>query len=94
MQGTLGELIAVLHRQVIIQTVSKIVSTEYKSLIYKCYDIQIRVFLCVSETAGHPLLLKEITQLYTSVKPENIMVIAPQEGIYLAMKAIAMHLQK
>jgi len=60
----------------------------------ECKALWEKLLLSYTETAGHPLLLKEITQLYTSVKPENIMVIAPQEGIYLAMKAIAMHLQK
>ena len=37
---------------------------------------------------GHPLLLREAAKIH-GLKPENILVSAPQEAIYLVSKTIA-----
>ena len=38
-----------------------------------------------TESQGHPELRKEIAGLYHSVQPEQVMVSAPEEGIFIAM---------
>jgi aspartate/methionine/tyrosine aminotransferase len=44
--------------------------------------------LSYTESAGHPLLLQEIAKQYPSLTQENIIALAPEEGIYLAMRAM------
>ena len=34
------------------------------------------------------MLLDEIAQQYTTIKTKNIVVLAPEEGIYLTMRAL------
>jgi aspartate/methionine/tyrosine aminotransferase len=41
-----------------------------------------------TESEGHPLLRQEIAQLYRSIRPEEVLVAAPEEGIFLAMQAV------
>jgi len=42
-----------------------------------------------TEPSGHPLLRKEISQLYTSIKPDNIFTFAgAEEGIYCTMRVL------
>jgi aspartate/methionine/tyrosine aminotransferase len=41
-----------------------------------------------TESAGHPLLRAEIATLYGSLVPGDTLVLAPEEGIYLAMQAL------
>lgn len=41
-----------------------------------------------TETQGHPLLRKEIVQLYECVTPENVLIVTPEEGIFIAMNAL------
>jgi len=41
-----------------------------------------------TETAGHPLLREAIAGIYDGVDPDQVMVIAPEEGIFLAMHAL------
>ena len=38
-----------------------------------------------TESQGHPELRSEITQLYQSLQPEQVMVCVPEEGIFIAM---------
>jgi len=38
-----------------------------------------------TESQGHPELRSEITQLYQSIQPEQVMVCVPEEGIFIAM---------
>jgi aspartate/methionine/tyrosine aminotransferase len=44
--------------------------------------------LSYTESAGHPLLKEEITKLQTSISTEEINVMAPEEGIFIAMNCI------
>ena len=41
-----------------------------------------------TESTGSSLLRKEITKLYKGINPEQILVAAPEEGIYIAMNTI------
>ncbi len=41
-----------------------------------------------TESLGHPLLRQEIANLYKGVAPEDVLVIVPEEGIYIAMQSI------
>lgn len=41
-----------------------------------------------TESAGHPRLRQEIASLYAGLAPEQTLVLAPEEGIYLAMHAL------
>ncbi|EFJ50513.1 hypothetical protein VOLCADRAFT_88940 [Volvox carteri f. nagariensis] len=44
--------------------------------------------LSYGETRGLPALIEEICKLYEQVRPEGVLVSAPQECIYLAMMAL------
>ncbi|NQU54413.1 MAG: aminotransferase class I/II-fold pyridoxal phosphate-dependent enzyme [Bacteroidetes bacterium] len=44
--------------------------------------------LAYTESTGHPLLKEEIAKLHTLIKPEEINVMAPEEGIFIAMNCI------
>lgn len=41
-----------------------------------------------TESLGHPLLREEVARLHTVIKPENVLVITPEEGIFIAMNVI------
>jgi aspartate/methionine/tyrosine aminotransferase len=41
-----------------------------------------------TEPLGHPLLRKEIAQLYSTILPEEVLTVVPEEGIFLAMNSI------
>jgi len=41
-----------------------------------------------TESQGHPTLREEISKLYQTISPEDVMVLAPEEGIFIAMNAI------
>jgi aspartate/methionine/tyrosine aminotransferase len=41
-----------------------------------------------TETAGHPLLRNEVAGLYQNIPPENVMVAAPEEAIFIAMQTL------
>ncbi len=41
-----------------------------------------------TESAGHPLLRKEIAGLYTNINPNQTLVLAPEEGVFIAMTAL------
>lgn len=38
-----------------------------------------------TESQGHPILREEIAKLYQNIKPEQVLVITPEEGIFIAM---------
>ncbi len=44
--------------------------------------------LSYTESTGHPKLKKEIAKLYTTISPEEINVMVPEEGIFVAMNCI------
>ena len=41
-----------------------------------------------TESPGHPLLRAEIARLYQQIKPENVLVAAPEEAIFVAMQTM------
>ncbi|MFO7890104.1 MAG: aminotransferase class I/II-fold pyridoxal phosphate-dependent enzyme [bacterium] len=41
-----------------------------------------------TESLGHPVLREEITSLYKTVSPENVLVVIPEEGIYITMNTV------
>ncbi len=41
-----------------------------------------------TESQGHPELREEIAKLYHGINPENIMVMAPEEGIFIIMNVL------
>jgi aspartate/methionine/tyrosine aminotransferase len=41
-----------------------------------------------TETAGHPLLRKAVAELYRSVDHANVLIMAPEEAIFVAMHAL------
>lgn len=38
-----------------------------------------------TESQGHPILREEVTKLYQNINPEQVLVITPEEGIFIAM---------
>ena len=41
-----------------------------------------------TETPGHPLLRETIAEIYSGIDPQEILVLAPSEGIFLLMHAL------
>ena len=41
-----------------------------------------------TEAAGHPLLREAIAELYTTANPNQVLVLAPEEGIFIAMHTL------
>lgn len=41
-----------------------------------------------TDSLGHPLLRQEIASLYTGVRPEEVLVVTPEEGIFIAMNCL------
>ncbi|MDO9546824.1 MAG: hypothetical protein Q7J07_08785 [Pelolinea sp.] len=41
-----------------------------------------------TDSQGHPLLLEEISNLYTGISPDSIVEVAPEEGIFIAMNVL------
>ena len=41
-----------------------------------------------TESQGHPVLREEISKLYNTITPDNILTIVPEEGILIAMNSI------
>jgi aspartate/methionine/tyrosine aminotransferase len=54
----------------------------------ECLDLWQNLRLGYTETKGHPLLRKEISDLYKNIKTEDIIVMAPEEGIFIAMNVL------
>jgi aspartate/methionine/tyrosine aminotransferase len=44
--------------------------------------------LCYTESAGHPLLRAEVSKLYSSIHPDDVMIAAPEEAILIAMHSL------
>jgi aspartate/methionine/tyrosine aminotransferase len=47
-----------------------------------------RLSLGYTESAGHPILREAIAGLYEKISPDQILVMAPEEGIYIAMQTL------
>ncbi len=41
-----------------------------------------------TESSGHPLLRREIANLYKTVWPDDVLVVTPEEGIFLALNVL------
>ncbi len=54
----------------------------------ECLDLWQNLRLGYTETKGHLLLRKEISGLYNEITPEDITVMAPEEGIFVAMNVL------
>ena len=54
----------------------------------ECAALWENLSLAYTESPGHPLLREEISHLYTSLQPEDVLVAAPEEGIYIAMQTL------
>jgi aspartate/methionine/tyrosine aminotransferase len=54
----------------------------------ECQDLWHNLKLGYTETKGNPLLRKEISNLYKKIKSEDIIVMAPEEGIFIVMNVI------
>jgi aspartate/methionine/tyrosine aminotransferase len=44
--------------------------------------------LAYTESQGNPILLNEIAKLYSSITPDQILSVVPEEGIYITMRAL------
>lgn len=44
--------------------------------------------LCYTESQGHPLLRAEIARQYRQVAPDDVLIAAPEEAIFIAMNAL------
>ena len=47
-----------------------------------------RLSLGYTESAGHPILREEIAGLYHNLSPKEVLVLAPEEGIFIAMQTL------
>jgi aspartate/methionine/tyrosine aminotransferase len=54
----------------------------------ECLNLWHNLKLGYTETKGHPLLRKEMSNLYKEIKSEDIIVLAPEEGIFIALNVI------
>ena len=41
-----------------------------------------------TESAGHPLLREAVAGLYNSISPEQVLILTPEEGIFIAMQTL------
>ncbi|MGB8492713.1 MAG: aminotransferase class I/II-fold pyridoxal phosphate-dependent enzyme [Bacteroidales bacterium] len=57
----------------------------------ECINLWQDLKLGYTESKGNPLLRKEISMVYKTMKPENIIVLAPEEGIFIVMNSILDH---
>ena len=46
------------------------------------------LLLGYTESQGHPLLRDEIAKLYRHIPPENVLIAAPEEAIFIAMQTL------
>jgi len=44
--------------------------------------------LSYTESQGHPLLRAEVSRLYEQISPENVLITAPEEAIFIAMQTM------
>lgn len=51
-------------------------------------DLWEKLRLGYTESQGLPLLRQEVTKLYYDIKPEETLIIAPEEGIFIAMNVL------
>ena len=54
----------------------------------ECKEMWDNLKLQYTEVVGHPLLRKEIARIH-GVEPDDVLVLVPQEGIYIASHCLA-----
>jgi len=54
----------------------------------KSIDLWHNLKLGYTDSRGHPILREEIAKLYKTIDPENVLVITPEEGIFIAMNVL------
>jgi len=54
----------------------------------ECTKLWQELRLGYTDTKGHPLLRNEISGLYKTIKPDDVCVMAPEEGIFIALNVI------
>ncbi len=47
-----------------------------------------RLSLGYTESQGHPLLRQEVARLYQTLTPDDVLIVAPEEGIFIAMQVL------
>jgi aspartate/methionine/tyrosine aminotransferase len=51
-------------------------------------DLWNKLKLSYTESQGHPLLRHEIAEIYETIKPEDVVVVSPEEGIFISMNIL------
>ena len=41
-----------------------------------------------TESQGHPILREEVSKLYRTIRPEEVLILTPEEGVFIAMNNI------
>ena len=41
-----------------------------------------------TESQGHPLLRHEVARLYQNITPDDVLIVAPEEGLFIAMHTL------
>src|SRR5687767_14255499 len=54
----------------------------------ECRALWDNLKLGYTESLGHPLLRKEIAQLYEGIDAAEVLVVVPEEGIFIALNAL------
>ena len=54
----------------------------------ECLKLWHDLKLSYTESKGHPLLRNEISKLYKEMKSADVIVLAPEEGIFIALNTI------
>ena len=54
----------------------------------ECKALWENLSLGYTESPGHPLLRQEIAGMYQTIRPEDSLVLAPEEGIFIAMQTL------
>lgn len=54
----------------------------------ECTALWNNLYLGYTESLGHPILRAEIAKLYTNITSEQILLITPEEGIFIAMQTL------
>lgn len=54
----------------------------------QCLDLWNNLRLCYTETRGHPLLREAIAGLSSAISPDDVCILSPEEGIFIAMNVI------
>ena len=54
----------------------------------ECRGLWEDLSLRYTESAGHPLLRRAVADMYDAIRPEQTLIAAPEEGIFLSMHAV------